>query len=789
LDDTFQVNDVILDKYKVTAILGQGGMGVVLAARHLKHDGLVALKFLLPSLRDKPGVSARFEQEARTAIRIKNPHVAQVYDVDTFEGRPFIVMEHLTGCDLATMIRTQGQLDISEAADFLLQACDAVSAAHALGVVHRDLKPANLFVATDPEGGRSVKVLDFGISKSAETSDLSMTASTAVLGSPQYMSPEQLMSAKNVDPRSDVWALGVILYEMLTGVPPFTGETFAAVCTAIQNCKPKKPTERRPDTPPALEEAIADALVVHREDRLQSVDDFAEQLAPFARQAGLAAYDRIRRRASRSQPPSAIPEVAADSQERSPSPSGPNQTTTASGSVTTDASVARVQARPGRWRGVTAIGVVVAAAGVAVALPRLRPASAPSSEPVASASVDLARASAAGPGSTASAESEAKPEALAKEDTNPAASATTAPSSASPRADEPRPTARSGSIGSTAAEPGGGAGAAKPSSSGGAACASGANAACEAACAANQPGSCLSLAKALDKGLGAPRNPGRAASLYQTTCDGGAMLACNNLGALYAAADGVSKDAARAIALYTRACDGGFAMSCVNLGAMHYGGNGVERNELLGAQFFLKGCQAGDAQGCLNVSIAYAEGRGKVTKDPGQAFVYAERACAAGALVGCVRAELARIAGDGVSKDVKSGLAQLDALCTRREPTACEDLAQMYTHGLGTDAPADQLRVRDYRKKACDAGLKQSCDAAQLASKTDSANSSDARGNAGFQTKCDAGDPVGCGMLGENLLAGNGTSVDRVKGVALLKKACGGGFERACKKLGEVGDH
>jgi serine/threonine-protein kinase len=192
--ETFKVGDVILDKYEVTRVLGKGGMGVVLAARRRELNDLVALKFLLPYLRDNPEISARFAEEARTGTRIINEHVARVYDVGNVDGVPFIVMEHLTGHDLSAAIRERGQLPIAESADLLLQACEGVNVAHALRVVHRDLKPGNLFVTTDLDGTPLVKVLDFGISKSIAPSDMSVTASTDVLGSPHYMSPEQFAS-------------------------------------------------------------------------------------------------------------------------------------------------------------------------------------------------------------------------------------------------------------------------------------------------------------------------------------------------------------------------------------------------------------------------------------------------------------------------------------------------------------------------------------------------------------------------------------------------------------------
>jgi serine/threonine-protein kinase len=705
--ETFKVGDVILDKYEVTRVLGKGGMGIVLAARHLELNELVALKFLLPSLRDKPEISTRLVQEARTGIRIKNAHVARVYDVGTVEGVPFMVMEHLTGHDLSAVIRERGQLPIVESADLLLQACEAVNEGHALGIVHRDLKPANLFVTTELDGTPFVKVLDFGISKSTATSDVSVTASTAIMGSPLYMSPEQIMSAKSVDHRSDVWSLGVILYEMLTGTPPFKGDAFPAVCAAILRGSYTSPSDPRPDIPAALEQMLSEAMAIDRETRLPSVEAFAARLMPFGTDAARVSYSRIRRFASRTQVPSERPLEPTDSVTPPPLDGGVGRTPPGRVTARTAKSLAETKPRPHRWRWMTALGVLVAAAGFAVVLPHFRQTRhATSSDSAGDASV--------------------------------------------------------------------------------AACASGATAECEAACAANLPGTCQALAQALEKGVGATKDLPRAASIYQKACDGGSPAACNSLGALYALGDGVSKDAAKAVALYTRGCNEGSATSCVNLGAMHFEGNGVPKNESLGARFFLRGCEAGEPMGCFNVSVAYGEGRG-VPMDPVQSFMFAGRACTMGAPAGCARTARASIAGEGVTKDVKAGLAQLDTLCTRHESVGCESLARLYTSGAGSDVPTDPLRVREYAKKACDLGSQRYCGADQLLSKVDSTDSTAAQANALFQTQCDAGNLAACGSLGENLLAGIGTAVDRAKGTALLKKACGGGFDRACKKLGEGG--
>jgi len=719
--ETFKVGDVILGKYEVTGVLGKGGMGIVLAARRRGLDDLVALKFLLPALCDKPEISRRLAQEARTGIRIKSQHVAQVFDVEKIDGVPFMVMEYLNGEDLSVVIRERGQLPIAESADLLLQACEAIDEAHALGIVHRDLKPGNLFVTKDVYGTPLVKVLDFGISKSTATSDMSVTASTTVMGSPLYMSPEQFTSARNVDPRSDVWSLGVILYEMATGAPPFAGDTQQEVCTAVLRGAYTRPTRRRPEIPPPLEQLISLALVRDREKRLPSVAAFAARLAPFGTETGRVCASRIQRLASRAQVPSEGLVEPDGFEAPPPKAAGTEETSVARVTAAPDESAVpprdKTKPHPSRWPWFAVLGVVATAAASAVALPRFRQSRlATVADSAGGASVDLTRMDAA-----------------------------------------------------DAAE-----------------CESGATAECEAACAANRPGSCQKLAEALEKGFGAPRNVARAATLYQTACDGGSPVACNNLGALYAQGDGVPRNGAKAVALYTHACDQGSATSCVNLGAMHFEGNGVPKNESLGARFFLRGCEAGEPMGCFNVSVAYGDGRG-VPKDQGQSFAFADRACTMGARAGCARTALAKIAGEGVGKDVEAGLAQLDAMCTRHESLGCESLAKLYMNGAGADVPADPLRVREYAKKACDLGSQLYCGADKLLGHVDSADSMMAQENALLQTQCDAGNLVACGMLGEDLLAGTGTSVDRAKGTALLKKACEGGFDRACKKLGESG--
>ncbi len=319
--DPFKIGDVVAGKYEITRVLGRGGMGVVVAARHPGLGEDVALKFLHPSLADRPESYARFTREARTATRIKSEHVARVYDVGTADGTPYIVMECLTGEDLARVLQRRGPLPPSEAVELLLQACEALAEAHKLGIVHRDLKPANLFVTTRPDGTPCVKVLDFGISRSTSLEDVSVTASAAVVGTPLYMSPEQLASSRTADARSDVWALGVILYELLTGKRPFSGESFATIAAAILGGSFPPPSELCPAVPAPLEQAIAETLARDPESRPSSVAAFAARIAPCGSDAARASCRRIERiaaRASTSTPPAESPEATlADGQPSS----------------------------------------------------------------------------------------------------------------------------------------------------------------------------------------------------------------------------------------------------------------------------------------------------------------------------------------------------------------------------------------------------------------------------------------------------------------------------------------
>jgi len=265
-----QEGEVLAGKYQVERVLGQGGMGVVVAAKHLQLEQKVALKFLLPEALSNTDAVMRFEREARAAVKSESAHV----------------------------IKVRGPLSIDDAVDWLLQACEAMAEAHSLGIIHRDLKPKNLFVIRRPDGTSSAKVLDFGISKSVAPGSgdaAGLTNTTAIMGSPLYMSPEQLRSSRDVDTRTDIWSLGVILYEMLTASPPFTADTMPQLCMAIVSDSPTSLKSKRPDLPPGLEDIVLKCLEKEPANRYDNVAQLARALGEFASARGRMSVERVSR--------------------------------------------------------------------------------------------------------------------------------------------------------------------------------------------------------------------------------------------------------------------------------------------------------------------------------------------------------------------------------------------------------------------------------------------------------------------------------------------------------------
>ncbi len=290
---------MLAGKYRIERVLGEGGMGVVVEATDPGLERRVAIKFLLPEFVKHAEAKERFLREARAAVKIQSEHVARVIDVSTLEsGAPYMVMEFLEGSDLSRVIETSGPLAVEDTALYVIQACEALAEAHAHGIIHRDLKPANLFLALQAGGSRKIKVLDFGISKTLapeSKSAASLTRTSSMMGSPLYMSPEQMKSSRDVDHRTDIWALGVILYEALTGEPPFVGNSIPQLSAKILLEDARPVSEVRATVPKALSDVTMRALQKQPDKRFANVSELALALLPFAPSRARGNAERISR--------------------------------------------------------------------------------------------------------------------------------------------------------------------------------------------------------------------------------------------------------------------------------------------------------------------------------------------------------------------------------------------------------------------------------------------------------------------------------------------------------------
>jgi len=359
------IGEIVAGKYRVERVLGQGGMGVVVAAMHEQLGQRVAIKMLLPEAKANANAVARFMREARAAAAIRGQHVSRVLDVGELEGgAPYIVMEYLEGHDLAETILERGPLGADEAVSYLLQACEAIAEAHSVGIVHRDLKPSNVFVTTGPDGTPLVKVLDFGISKAllAASGEDKLTTTSSFVGSPVYSPPEQLLRAHDVDGRADIWALGTILFEALAARPPFTGDSVMHIASKIFHDPPASLAALRPELHPDLCAVVMKCLSKGPEDRYQDVSELARALAPFAPHSNSA--DRVARIVAASSRSGSRAAALADTAQAVQIPSGETPHALVRARTPAPAGAQR------RWVaiavGAGALGVVAAVVGLSV---------------------------------------------------------------------------------------------------------------------------------------------------------------------------------------------------------------------------------------------------------------------------------------------------------------------------------------------------------------------------------------------------------------------------------------
>jgi len=347
-----EVGTVLAGRYRVERVLGQGGMGIVVQAMHLQLHQPVAMKFLLPEVLENQQVVQRFLREAQAAVRLKSEHVARVIDVGSLEsGAPYMVLEYLEGADLSIFPRSQ--LTVGGIIDLVLQACEALAEAHSLGIVHRDIKPANFFITRRADGTLLLKVLDFCISKIAAMNG-QLTATQTVMGTPAYMSPEQMRSSRDVDHRSDIWSLGVVLYELLQGAPPFGGDTFSSMVLKVVTDPLPRLTVRLPGD---LDAVIYRCLEKDPARRFQHIAELAHAIAKYAQSDTQAAVSVQRTKGiARTEPPRGA---------LAPGPGQPAVPSTISGSV---GSTTMPQRNSRRWPIFAAMGGLTATAAIVIAI-------------------------------------------------------------------------------------------------------------------------------------------------------------------------------------------------------------------------------------------------------------------------------------------------------------------------------------------------------------------------------------------------------------------------------------
>ncbi len=271
---------VLLGKYRIESLIAEGGMGRVVRAQHVQLDQAVAIKVLLPEMVANPAIVQRFLREAQAAVKLRGEHVCRVIDVGKLaDGTPYMVMEFLDGADLGAILKHYGRQDPQISVDMMLQACEGLAEAHQLGIIHRDVKPSNFFITRRPDGSPLLKILDFGIASAPMGVESELTRTQAVIGTPSYMAPEQMRSARSADPRSDLWAMGVVMYQMVSGSRPFDSDSYSELCLKV-GMDPTPPLAV--PLPDGLGAVILRCLEKAPEARYQNAAELAWALAPYS---------------------------------------------------------------------------------------------------------------------------------------------------------------------------------------------------------------------------------------------------------------------------------------------------------------------------------------------------------------------------------------------------------------------------------------------------------------------------------------------------------------------------
>jgi TPR repeat protein/tRNA A-37 threonylcarbamoyl transferase component Bud32 len=762
---------LIHNSYRIIRLLGKGGMGAVYLAEHTLMDEPRALKFLSPELSKDQAFTSRFLREVRTLRQVRHKSVVDCGDLERAEDDSlFFSMEYVNGPDLRSFLQVAPKpFDVGLALSITRGIAEGLGAAHAKGMVHRDIKPENILMAQE-RGDWVPKIADFGIVATKENSSV-YTRTGGTLLTMAYAAPEQWRGtpAAELDGRTDLYALGGVLFEMLAGRTAFQAENYEGWARQHQNSAPVAPSTLRPELANwnGLDALVLGLLDKNPEKRPKDVD------------LVLSLLDQVQC-------------VCSDTQRvtQLDSKSALNGSTATKGP----------KSSWNRRIGLLTAGLILTAAAAWYGLHQFQQ-----------------RASSVLPQPQSTQSETEKPESVQSQPVSPSTLQPSNPKATSNQEPKPtqieaqKPPAQPQNIPQMTKEAdalynqkryaeaapiydrtcaGGqgtdcnrlatmyerGDGVAKDNSQAGTLYAK--------ACFAGIGEGCDALIPMYAKRILTAQDVSRIDALFSNSCDAGNPHGCNGLGFIYEQGAGVSRDLSRAFSLYSKACDSNEARGCLNLAAMYANGNGVTRDFARAATLYSKSCDGGYALACANLGYGYENGIG-VARDSSRAAVLYSKACDAGIAVGCGNLGVLYGGGNGVAKDTSRAVALSTRACDLGYALSCFNLGILYQNGNG--ATKDTPRAADLYSKACDGAVEKACFNLGLMYEKGVGVSRDYSRAANLYGKaCDAGDVLGCSSLGYLYGSGNGVTKDIQRASALYTKACDGGVSISCTNLGFI---
>jgi len=724
---------VIDGEFEVVRPLSEGGMGAVYVVHQRSTQLQRALKVMLPALAANTELRHKFVREATIGSRIASEHIVQVVQagIEPNTNAPWLVMELLQGEDMASHVRARGVPSLAVATDWLRQMGFAMSAAHLAGVVHRDLKPENVFLARSKRNdtATTVKILDFGIAKIV--SEAGMAGSMAI-GSPLWMAPEQASTGQEINPATDVWAMGLVAYFAFTG-QSFWNSARSPNSSAVHALKevcfdPIPPASHR-----AAELGIANLLP----------SGFDEWFARcVAREARCRFRDAVE--ASRAL------EVLFGPQQHHIA----NQATWAAPPVSPPSNLETRRASKLPRYLAAAVGALVGVATMVVLLFALRKPT-PSRE---DASPPMAQERGL----------QSEVEALYEDERDK--------KNAAMAVDRGRAACESGDQAGCALVADAelrGRGSTENVDSG--------IAKLTALCEQESMLACAFLSSAYLDGKGVKKDDKRSSDLAEQACNAGVMRGCKVLGDAYQYGHGVIADPKRASELYRKACDGGNPRGCNNLGVAYMAGDAMVRDPIRAVRLYESACDAGIFQACMNVAGALQDGLGGAA-DPKRSAALYEQACKGGLLPACTKLALMRKRGIGVDRDAADASRLFSLACDGGDGYACNELGLAYEYGEGT--AIDEKRSTELYQKACNTEYQMGCTNLGNAYLMGRGVTKDARRAAGLlKASCDAKELMGCATLSVSYATGDGVAPDAKRAFGLAKLACDGSNARGCGVL------